>query len=500
MRLQNLLRGIIGTANAPAIAGQIAFDPAASYQNRAAYVQSKVENRFKRHFLSHPDPELHAILAVIDETITPDTAIEDILLTLDQAKHKIYGSLQKKTAPLAAKSLTIKILNLFLSKYQFLTRSSSLLSSPYGIIVDPMNACQLACPGCVHSNRSKELKLFDWGPGVLSESMFGDFMRRYGPYAIETEFCNYGEPLLNRNTPKLIRLAKAYLSRTMLSTNMGVKHFDAEAYVNSGLDYMTVAIDGATQSVYEKFRRKGDIEAVFNNVRSLIQTKKKMGKRSPLVSWQYLAFEHNEHEIDDAIKMARSLDFDQFVVASPFDVSPDDPSIRVSKQPPRTVVFRPDGSQGMLENWNPFPAELQAEPIEREFAARWQERLAGPSDAGNPDAHTCHYLYKNIVMDGAGRILPCCGAPQPHVDLVFGNAQSGADLFNSEKYRLARLSFANPEQYRVKQASTLTTAPYCANCEWSHKAQIDTEHLKNYFVVVGSDIFSPATVAMLSSW
>ena len=103
-------------------------------------------------------------------------------------------------------------------------------------------------------------------------------------------------------------------------------------------------------------------------------------------------------------------------------------------------------------------------------------------------------------MDGTGRILPCCGAPQPHVDLVFGNVQSGADLFNSEKYRLARLSFANPEQYQVKQASTLTAAPYCANCEWSHKAQIDTEHLKNYFVVVGSDIFSPATVALLGSW
>ena len=487
------------------VPGQVAFDPGARYQARAAYVKRKVENRFKRYFLSHPDPQLHAILAAIDEKITPAAALEDILLALDQAKEKLHKSLQNKVAPLAAKSLTIKILNLFLSKYQFLTRGTSLLSSPYGIIVDPMNACQLACPGCVHSNRSKELKLFDWGPGVLSESMFAGFMRRYGPYAIEAEFCNYGEPLLNRNTPQLIRLAKTYLVRTMLSTNMGVKHFDAEAYVNSGLDYMTVAIDGATQSVYEKFRRKGDIEAVFNNVRTLIQTKKRMGKRTPLVSWQFLAFEHNQHEIDDAIKMARSLGVDQFVVATPFDVSPDDPSILASKQPPRTVVFRPDGSQGMLENWNPFPAEIQAEPIEQEFAASWRERLADQSDAGSLDPqassrHTCHYLYKNIVMDGTGRILPCCGAPQPHVDLVFGNVQSGADLFNSEKYRLARLSFANPEQYQVKQASTLTAAPYCANCEWSHKAQIDTEHLKNYFVVVGSDIFSPATVTMLGSW
>ena len=230
--------------------------------------------------------------------------------------------------PLPAKSLTIKILNLFLSKYHFLTRGTSLLSSPYGIMVDPMNACQLACPGCVHSAHSKKLGLFDWGPGVLSESMFADFMRRYGPYAIETEFYNYGEPLLNPNTPKFIHTAKTYLARTAVSTNMSVRHFDAEAYVTSGLDYMTLSIDGATQSTYEKFRRKGDIETVFRNVRSLIQTRTRMRKRTPLVSWQYLAFEHNEHEIDDAIKMAQQLGVDRFTLCPLMMWSWDDPNIR----------------------------------------------------------------------------------------------------------------------------------------------------------------------------
>ena len=263
--------------------------------------------------------------------ITITSSTKDILATLDEWQGPLYKSLENSVAPLVAKSLTSKIQNLFLSKYHFLTRGTSLLSSPYGLIVDPMNACQLACPGCVHSARSKELKIFDWGPGILSETMFADFMRRYGPYAIEAEFCNYGEPLLNPNTPKFIRLAKTYLMRTMLSTNIGVKHFDPEAYVNSGLDYMTVSIDGATQSVYEKYRRKGDIETVYKNVRSLTEAKKRLGKRTPTVSWQYLAFEHNEHEIDDAIKMARQLGVDQFIVATPFDVSWDAPEIRPSK-------------------------------------------------------------------------------------------------------------------------------------------------------------------------
>jgi len=370
-----------------------------------------------------------------------------------------------------------------------------------------MNACQLACPGCVHSARSKELKLFDWGPGVLSESTFADFMHRYGLYAIETSFFNFGEPLLNQNTPKLIRIAKSYLTRTALSTNMGVKHFDPEAYIASGLDYMTLSIDGATQSTYEKFRRKGDIEAVFRNIRSLIETRTRMGKRTPLVSWQYLAFEHNEHEIEDAIKVAQQLGIDQFVLGTPFDVSGDDPSIHPSKRTPEVFLFHSDTGGRADENWNPFPSDINAELIEREFAATWQERFANVNDPGsaNPPAraeHTCHYLYKNIVMDARGRVMPCCGAPRPDIDLVFGTAQSGADVFNTDKYRLARLSFANPEQYRTEQAAAGTLmGPYCANCDWNQdRAQIDKESLKNYFAAVGTDIFNPASIATLSSW
>ena len=459
-------------------------------------------------FSSAPSLPLDGALAAIDARITVTSSTKDVLATLDEWQGPLYKALENSVAPLVAKALTSKIQNLFLSKYHFLTRGASLLSSPYGLIVDPMNACQLACPGCVHSARSKEEKRFDWGPGILSETTFTDFMRRYGPYAVEAEFCNYGEPLLNPNTPKFIRLAKTYLMRTMLSTNIGVKHFDADAYVNSGLDYMTVSIDGATQSIYEKYRRKGDIETVYKNVRSLVEAKKRLGRRTPTISWQYLAFEHNEHEIDDAIKMAQQLEIDQLIVATPFDISWDAQEIHPSKVEPRTVEFHADWVDETINNWNPFPADLQAEAIEQEFASRWSSRLGDDREAGvpNPEAtslHTCHYLYKNMVMDGSGRILPCCAAPQPGLNLVFGDAKSGEDVYNSEKYRLARLSFANPELYRSEQAATSAPGPgpFCEKCEWNQdNAQIDSEHLNTYFQAVGRDVFNPASLATLTSW
>src|SRR6185295_20302607 len=99
-------------------------------------------------------------------------------------------------------------------------------------------------PGCVHSTHVKELQLFSWGKGMLPEGRLNSFLSNFGPYAIHANFCNYGEPLLNLETPRFIRRAKRMLVKTMLSSSLSLGRFDAEAYAESGLDYMLVSIDG----------------------------------------------------------------------------------------------------------------------------------------------------------------------------------------------------------------------------------------------------------------
>jgi hypothetical protein len=200
---------------------------------------------------------------------------------LSRAKPELCSRLRPRFPSPQAEALTLKILNLFLARYHFQARSAALLSRPFGLVVDPTNVCQLACPGCVHSTGSEALQLFDWPKGTLSENRLSALLKRYGPHSIATLFYNYGEPLLNLNTPKLIRMAKAYLMRTALSTSLSVRRFDPEAYVESGLDFMALSIDGATQPVYERFRRKGDLELVLDNLQKLVDVKRRLGSRYP---------------------------------------------------------------------------------------------------------------------------------------------------------------------------------------------------------------------------
>ncbi len=430
-------------------------------------------------------------LSKIDQELQECQRADSAASVLEHSKAELYNCLTSRFAPAVAQALTLKILNLFLARFHFNARSTSVLSRPFGLVIDPSNMCQLACPGCVHSNRSEEFKLFDWPKGTLSQDCFSALLKLYGPYAIGVYFCNYGEPLLNLATPKLIRLAKTYLIGTALSTSLSVRKFDAEAYVESGLDFMVLSIDGATQPVYEQYRRNGDIELVFDNIRKLVSARRNLGKRTPVLSWNFLAFEHNAHEIPLAASMARKLGVDRFRVVNPFDVRWDDPNIRPA--PVKAGLRRLDwlSISSRPENWNPFPESLDAGLMASEFEKPWN--IPAAADDSQPSAgHTCHWLYKNIAMDATGRIMPCCGAPRPDTNLVFTQFDGkNPDPFNAERYREARAWFS--------AGSPSTT--HCTQCEWDHTAvNIGGPEILRYFRAADAAFFDRASLRLLSGW
>ncbi|MCW5976734.1 MAG: radical SAM protein [Bryobacteraceae bacterium] len=432
-----------------------------------------------------------ASVSEIDEQLRRCDGGGEAIAVLDRAKLHLYALMERRFRPAEALALTLKILNLLLGRRQFRARYATLAAKPFGLVVDPSNACRLACPGCVHSPRVESLKLFDWAPATLSQDRFARLLRLYGPYAIGAYFCNYGEPLLNRRAPTFIRMAKCHLMWTGLSTSLSVERFDAEAYVESGLDFMALSIDGATQSVYGRYRRNGNLQLVLENIRALVEAKRRLGRRAPLLCWNFLAFEHNRHEIDVAARIARKLGVDQFRVAIPFDVSWDDPEIRPARVRPALRRFHRLSLFSHPSNWNPFPEAINEGALARAFGNSW---TAGAPEPPNPGA-TCHWLYKNIVMDAAGRILPCCSAPGPDRDLVFATLDGdGGDPFNSAKHRRARSILAGA-------ALSGGNEPHCARCEWDHTAvNIGARHITSYFRASDAAFFDGRSLRLLADW
>lgn len=430
------------------------------------------------------------VLARIYADLRISSSAGEAARVLDKSRASLQELLVKRFSQIEAQALTLKCLNIFLSGYHLRARDTAILSRPFGLVVDPSNVCQLSCPGCVHSQGSEKLKLFDWPKATLPESRFEALLRLYGATAIGVYFCNYGEPLLNLNTPQLVRRAKAYLAATALSTSMSVQRFDPEAYVTSGLDLMIVSIDGATQSVYDRFRRNGNLELVLGNVAKLVDAKKKLANRTPLLSWNFLAFQHNSHEIPAAEKMARRLGFNYFRVVKPFDVSWDDPEVRPAEVKP--YVRRLDWtSSNPSENWNPLPQDLASETIAAAFERGFNLSTSG--DRAGSSGHTCHWLYKNMVMDASGRVLPCCGAPRPDAKLIFGKVDgTDRDPFNVERYRQARAFFAGQ--------SSASGVLQCHDCTWDQTTvNIGSPEIQRYFRSADPWFFDRRSVDLLAA-
>lgn len=400
----------------------------------------------------------------------------------DAAAPRLRAILRARFPSPVAGALALKTLNICLARYHLHTRGAALLSRPVGLVVDPSNACGLACPGCVHSASPSTPPRFDWPPATLAPDRFTALLKLYGPYAVGIYFCNYGEPLLNPHTPAFIRLAKSCLLWTGLSTSLSVPRFDAEAYAASGLDEMVLSIDGATQPVYARFRRRGSLDLVLDNLRRLVAARRRLGSRTPHLAWHFLAFEHNLHEIPRAERTARAIGVDRFSVVVPFDVAWDDPAIRPAPVRPSTRRF----------HWNfcrSFPETSDPELFAPALAATWSARAT--ADDPHPPGHTCHWLYKNLVMDAAGRILPCCAAPRPDADLAFTTLDAGGDHYNSDKHRAARRVFTGPAS---------NAPPYCARCTWDHAAvNIGAPEIRRYFHSAGPP-FGRRAISLLSQW
>jgi MoaA/NifB/PqqE/SkfB family radical SAM enzyme len=419
-----------------------------------------------------------SVVAILESETRSQAPLRTVLQILEEAKRPLAKKLRSE-------ALALKILNVLLCRHQMQTRSDVVLSRPLGLILDPVNACQMSCPGCVHSATAKAL--FDWKPGRMSMALATSLFRQYGPYTVQAAFYNYGEPTLNTDTPRMIGLAKRYQIYTTMSSNLARRRLNAEEWVGCGLDFLIVSIDGVTPAVHNIFRRNGDHQQAFANLRSLIEAKRRLKLHTPVICWLYLAFEHNKHEIPAAVELARKLGVNQISIAQPYDVSWDDPSIRAAHDvAPALYRFDHRAARWLAENELSFP--LDTDRIHEAFEEGFGEGHDSLSGSSN---HTCSWLYKNMALDANGRIFPCCASPRPDARLEFGQFGQTPDPFNSAMYQAARRHFIG--------ISDSEAEPYCTRCTWNQeRAHIDHQEVRHCLRAVGA--FSSDTLNRLTSW
>ena len=389
----------------------------------------------------------------------------EFLALIDAARDRLHERLADVYGdPYFAKLYYLKASNYVIARYEYDQRHVHLVARPVTLMIDPSNACQLGCPGCVHSANDAFTQALDWPAGTMKLATWETLLRNHGPFALNAVLYNYGEPLLNKRAPEFIERAHGYGMTTHLSTNLSLR-FDCERFVAAGPDYVILSIDGLTQQTYGRFRKGGDLALVLDNVRRMVAEKRRLGTTRPRLAWRFFPFEHNVHEVDDVMAAAEEIGVDQLIIGTPFDVSQDDPSVRLTHCDKR-------GRYELGEARAPFPSAqdlvVRDAHVEALYAQSWSERAAGiPEQQAHPEAGTCVWLYYSMTADAVSRVMPCCISPSTRKPLVYGRLdESGAtDHWNAGDFAESRLAFADRAGFEAQRGRPRTEPePWCASC------------------------------------
>ena len=168
--------------------------------------------------------------------------------------------------------------------------------------VETVLACNLACPECVIGMDSVERT-----KKIMKMDEFEIISEKIAPYAKHVYLHKWGEPLMNKNIVKMITLVSKYAHPHLSTNGILIDQKKAEQIITSGLGTMIISIDGMSQEIYEKYRVKGKVDKVIENIKMLNEINKLYGKPVDILP-QMIAFKHNYSEIEEFKKFCENLD------------------------------------------------------------------------------------------------------------------------------------------------------------------------------------------------
>lgn len=205
-----------------------------------------------------------------------------------------------------------KLWNLVCCETEIALNRIKVQAKPYILKIDLTNACNLRCPGCPTG-----IGLIGRRKTILDLSRIDQLLAEVAQYAYIAHLYNWGESLLHRQAPEVVRRFVNANICTSLSSHLSIKDFNRiEAVCEAGLDHLTVSIDGTTSENYQRYRRGGNFELVMSNLQRLVKLRETKRFRT-VIEWQMLAFGHLEGELETAFQLAKSIGVDWFRTRAP---------------------------------------------------------------------------------------------------------------------------------------------------------------------------------------
>lgn len=257
---------------------------------------------------------------------------------------------------------------------------------------------------------------------MLDPAFFKNCIEQISKYVHSVIFYFQGEPYLNPDFLKMVKLANAHNIFTSTSTNA---HYLTEKIaietIESRLDKLIISIDGITQEVYEQYRIGGNINKVIEGTKEIVKQKKLLKSNLPHVVWQFVVFKPNEHQIEIIKKLGKEIGVNE-------------------------VKIKTAQIYDFEKGHNLIP--------ENEKYSRYAKQSDGSYHIKNKLLNQCWRMWQACVITWDGKIVPCCFDKDAKFTLGNLKAQSFKSIWFSKEY----------DQFRKSILKGRSQIDICTNC------------------------------------
>lgn len=289
---------------------------------------------------------------------------------------------------------------------------------PISVSFEPTTSCNLRCPECPSG-----LRAFTRETGMLKKDFFTDTIDQICKDLLYLVFYFQGEPYLNPAFLDMVKYASGKGIYTATSTNAHyLNDANAKKTVESGLDRLIISIDGTTQEVYQQYRVGGKLSKVLEGARNIVKWKKELNSKTPFVFFQFLVVKPNEHQIEEAKQLAKSIGVDDIWLKT-----------------------------AQVYDYENDPNQLI--PTIEKFS-RYKKNQTGDYEFKNRLNNHCWRLWHATVITWDGLIVPCCFDKDAQHKLGDLKNKPFHDVWHSKEYIY----------FRNQILSSRKNIDICANC------------------------------------
>ena len=162
--------------------------------------------------------------------------------------------------------------------------------------IENTNVCNAKCVMCPRDQQTR-------AQGYMEFSLYEKLIREVAEHRDQVKrvhMHNYGEPLLDKELPRRIRLAKELgIKHVYFVTNASLLSPEkSRELIESGLDEFKISFYGTDKATYNATMKGLDFDRTIQNVKDFLRIRKELGSTKPRVVIQYLPQATNKGQVD----------------------------------------------------------------------------------------------------------------------------------------------------------------------------------------------------------